>query len=137
MLPEITAENAAFWAGGARGELMIACCASCGNSIHPPEVVCPVCLSRDVAPRPAIGTGRIHARTVNRQQWTPDLSVPYVLAIVELDGEPGVRMTARVVDCDVDTPRIGAAVTVDFEPAGQDVWIPVFRLTGAGEAGSR
>jgi uncharacterized OB-fold protein len=128
MLPEITPENAAFWAGGARGELMIVRCQACAQAIHPPQVICPVCLSTDVSAHAALGTGRILARTINRQPWSPDLAVPYTLAVVELDEEPGVRITARVVGCDPEAPRIGDEVKVDFEAAGEGVWIPVFRL---------
>lgn len=128
MLPEITPENEAFWAGGARGELMVVHCQACRHCIHPPQVICPVCLSTNVAAEATLGTGRIVARTINRQPWSADLVVPYALAVVALDNEPGVRITARVVGCDPETPRIGDAVKVDFEAAGEGIWIPVFRL---------
>ena len=32
-LPELTAENTAFWTGGERGELMIALCDACGKAV--------------------------------------------------------------------------------------------------------
>lgn len=126
LLPELTPENTAFWTGGARGELMIAHCSACDRAIHPPELICPACLSRDVAPRAAAGTGEVLSVTVNHQAWMPGLEVPYALAIVALDGEPGVRLTAQVKDIAPEAVRIGMRVAVAFEPV-EDVWIPYFR----------
>jgi uncharacterized protein len=126
IMPELTPENTAFWTGGRIGKLMIAHCNPCDHSIHPPQVICPKCLSRSVTSRPAIGTGTVLARTVNRQQWSPDSIVPYALAVVELDGEQGVRITASLVECDPEKIAIGDQLEVTFEQH-QDIWLPRFR----------
>jgi uncharacterized protein len=63
--------------------------------------------------------------TVNHQRWEPDLEVPYVMALVELEEQPDVRLVTNVVDCRPEFVRIGMPVTVTFEEAG-DVWIPLF-----------
>ena len=130
ILPELTPENTAFWTGGERGELMIAHCDACDHAIHPPELVCPVCLSRSVTPRAAAGTGVVHSYTVNHQAWLPGLKVPYVLAVVDLDGESGVRLTAELIDIDPDSVAIDQRVAIDFLQA-EDVWIPQFRRIAA------
>jgi uncharacterized OB-fold protein len=127
--PELTPENTAFWTGGAKGELMITHCDACDMAIHPAQVVCPKCLS-SASPRAAQGTGTVLARTVNRQQWSADMTVPFALAVVELDGEPGVRITARVVEADPEAVRIGDRLKVAFEQDG-DIWFPVFRPLAA------
>jgi uncharacterized protein len=126
-LPEITPENEAFWTGGATGELRIMACQACDRRIHPPQLVCPSCLSREVAPVIASGRGTIATYTINHQPWIPGLKVPYALAIVELDDQPGVRMTAMIETEDLADVAIGAAVSVDFEPR-EDVHVPFFRL---------
>jgi uncharacterized OB-fold protein len=54
----------------------------------------------------------------------PGLEVPFVLAVVELSEQSGLRLIARVIDC--EAPTIGMAVEVDFEPRG-DAFIPFFR----------
>ena len=131
LLPELTPENRAFWTGGADGHLLIAHCDACDAAIHPPEIICPVCLSRDVSPRAAAGTGTIYSFTVNHQPWLPGLDVPYVLLVVDLDGEPGVRITAEAKGIDPDAVAIGQRVQVTFEPV-EDVWIPQFRSIEAG-----
>lgn len=123
--PELTPENTPFWTGGQRGELMITHCVACDMAIHPAQMVCPACLS-GTTPRAAAGTGTVVARTINRQMWSADMVVPFVLAVIELDGEPGVRITARVVDADVESVRIGDRLEVAFEREGE-IWFPVFR----------
>lgn len=125
-LPDLTPENTPFWTGGARGELMITHCDDCDHAIHPPQLICPKCLSRKITPRAAKGTGVIYSYTVNHQPWMPHLKVPLVLAIADLDGEPGVRLTAELVDVDPDTVAIGQPVRVSFVE-DRDCWIPQFR----------
>jgi uncharacterized OB-fold protein len=127
LLPELTPENTPFWTGGARGELMIAHCDACGHAIHPPELICPKCLGRSVTPRPAGGSGTVYTYTVNHQAWLPGLDVPYALLTVDLDGEPGVRLTAQLVGCPTEDAAIGLRVRVTFDQAAEDVWVPQFR----------
>jgi uncharacterized protein len=126
-LPELTPENTAFWAGGEVGELRIMACSVCDHRIHPPQLICPKCLSRDVAPVVASGKGRIYSFTINHQAWLPDLKVPYALGVIDLDDQPGVRLTARVDAEDLGNVAIGKAVTVAFE-ARDDVFVPCFRI---------
>lgn len=129
-LPELTPENTAFWTGGAHGELRIAFCGDCAHAVHPPQIVCPRCLSRNVAPRAVAGTGTVYTFTVNHQPWLPDMPVPFALAVVDVDGAPGVRVTAQVVDADPATVHIGQRMAVCFQQA-TDVWLPQWRpLTG-------
>lgn len=129
LLPELTAENTPFWTGGAQGRLLIMHCDRCAHAIHPPQLICPRCLSRSVTPRPASGTGRVLSFTVNHQPWLPDQPVPSVIAIVELDGETGVRVTGLLVEVDIGAVAIDMAVEVVFEQI-EDVWLPRFRPMG-------
>lgn len=132
-LPELTAENTAFWTGGERGELMIALCDACGKAVHPPQLLCPACGSQHIAPRAMAGTGTIYTYTVNHQPWMPDMAVPFVLAVVDVDGAPGVRVTTRMIDCDPQAVRIGQRVAIAFEQSG-DVWLPLWRPLATGDA---
>ena len=129
-LPKLTPENTPFWTGGLEGKLLIMACLDCDHRIHPPQLVCPNCLSERVEPQETSGTGTIYAYTINRQPWMPGLAVPYALVIVDLDDQPGVRLTARLENWTGQDIRIGSEVTVVFEPSG-DVAIPAFRLPEA------
>jgi uncharacterized protein len=123
-VPELTPENISFWTGGANEELMITHCEACDIAIHPPQIICPACAS-STTPRPAQGTGTVLARTINRQPWSPDISVPYLLAVVELTCEPTVRITARIVNAAPESVKIGDRVRVLFDREG-DIWYPMF-----------
>lgn len=125
LLPELTPENRAFWTGGAEGHLMIVRCGDCDRRIHPPQLICPSCLSEAVEAQAASGMGTVESWTINHQAWMPGLDVPYALAIVSLDDQPGVRLTARLCDVAFDAIHIGMAVKVGFE-AREDVHIPLF-----------
>lgn len=130
-VPRVTALDAPFWRAGADGTLRIQRCGACGLYLHPPGPVCPHCLGRDLAFTPVSGRARVVTSTVNHHPWYPGWATPYVVAIVELDEQPGLRLTTNVVDCDPDAVAIGMAVTVCFTPIDDDVWLPLFTPTAA------
>lgn len=105
---------------------MIAFCDTCRLAIHPPQVICPACQARSVSPQAVAGTGTVYTFTVNHQPWLPDMEVPFAIAVVDLDGAPGVRVTAPVATDDPDSIRIGQRMTIGFEASG-DVWLPIWR----------
>lgn len=125
-IPAITDDTAAFWTGGGDGQLMITHCDDCGFYTHPPQPRCPSCFSDNAAPAPVSGRGRVYSFTTNRQKWSEDLEVPYVIAIVELDEQPDLRLLTNIVGCPVDEVAIGMAVAVGFIERGP-AFIPVFR----------
>lgn len=124
-LPELTPDVAFFWTSGVDGTLRMLRCADCGYWLHPPGPVCPVCLGDDVAPTALSGRATVTTYTVNRQRWRADLEVPYVVAIVDLAEQPGLRLTTNIVDCPTEAVYIGMPVTVTFEHV-DDVWLPLF-----------
>ena len=126
LLPRVTPENEHFWTGGAAGELRFLRCTSCRYWVHPPAPVCPSCLGRSLVAEAVSGRGVVHTYTVNRQPWYPGFDPPYVVAIVELPEQAGLRLTTNVVGIDPDEVRIGMPVEVAFEHH-DDVHIPVFR----------
>ena len=128
-VPELDLDNRAFWTGGATGQLLIARCQQCGTWLHPPRPACRACHGTGVTPEPASGSGTVVTYTVNHQAWVPDLDVPYVLAIVELDEQPGLRLTTRIVGVEPTAVTIGMRVRVRFEQI-EDVWLPLFEPDG-------
>jgi uncharacterized OB-fold protein len=124
-LPEVTPSTEHFWTSGARGALEILRCTSCGFWVHPPSPVCPKCLGRP-EPRAVSGDAVVHTFTVNRHPWNPDLVVPYVIAVVELPEQAGLRLTTNIVDCPPEEVRIDMPVHVTFEKV-EDVYLPLFR----------
>jgi uncharacterized OB-fold protein len=123
--PTVTDRSAAFWAGGAEGELRIARCQHCGWYTHPPLPVCPRCRRMEIRAEPVSGMGTVWSFTVNRYRFTPSIEPPYVVALVELVEQPGLRLLTNVVGCHPDDVHIGMPVHVVFERAG-DAFVPVF-----------
>ncbi|CAN7760049.1 Zn-ribbon domain-containing OB-fold protein [Pseudorhodoferax sp. LjRoot39] len=125
-LPALTPDNTAFWQGGAQGTLHMHRCTACTRFFHPPAPACPRCGSADVGPRAVSGRGKVATYTVNQQVWTPDLADPYVVAIVELAEQPGLRFVSNVIGCAPAQVHIGMPVQVCFEQH-DDVWLPLFQ----------
>ena len=126
LLPQVTPENEHYWGGGADGELRFLRCTSCRHYIHPPAPLCPDCLCRDLQPEAVSGRAVVHTFTVNHQPWIPGFDPPYVVAIVEIEEQSGLRLTTNVVHCEVQDVEIGMAVQVLFEDLGEDVYLPLF-----------
>jgi uncharacterized protein len=134
LTPSPSAESHAFWTGGARGQLMISRCRACRHYFHPPGPACWRCRSIDVGTEPVSGRATVAAYTVNRQPWIPGLDPPYIVAMVELEDEPDVRLITNVVDVTPDDIYVGQPVEVFFEDwidvTGEEnnrVWLPLFR----------
>ena len=126
LLPQVTPENEHFWQSGARGELCFLRCRACDYYVHPPAPLCPECLSRDLSPRAVSGRGVVHTFTVNHQPWIPGFDPPYVVAIVELEDQAGLRLTTNIAKCEPEDVAIGMRVRVLFEDVGEGVFLPLF-----------
>lgn len=124
ILPQITPENEHYWTGGAAGELRLLRC-ECGHYIHPPSPICPVCLSKSLEVQAVSGRAELLTFTVNHQPWIPGFPPPYVVAIVEIEEQPGLRITTNIVNCAPEDVRIGMPVRVVFEQY-DDVYLPLF-----------
>lgn len=123
--PPLTPRTQDFWKSGADGVLRIAHCRDCGHFQHPPQPVCPKCRGAHMAFDPVSGRGTVYSFTINRYQWAPGMTPPYVLAEVELEDQAGLRLLTNIVDVAPEAVRIGMAVRVRFEQA-EASFIPVF-----------
>ena len=135
LLPRLTPETEPFWTGGAEGALRFWRCRSCGYWLHPPGPICPECLSKELAVEVVSGDAVLHTYTVNHQSWYPGLDPPYVVAIVELPEQKGLRLTTNLVGCAPEEAAIGMALHVVFEQY-EDVWLPFFAPVGESGAAS-
>ncbi len=129
VLPRLTSDNEFFWTSGADGKLRFLCCTECGYFVHPPGPICPRCLTKTLEPRPVSGRATVATFTINVQPWIPGFDPPYVVAMVEIDEQPSVRLTTNIVGCEPEDVRIGMPVQVQFEQY-DDVWLPLFAPVG-------
>jgi uncharacterized protein len=114
IIPELTHYNRPFWTGGSRGQLLIQWCQQCSRWQHPPESTCRGCGGVVVA-KPASGHGLVFTYTVNCHPFNPEVPVPYVIAVVQLEEQDDLRLVTNIVDCEHDAIRVGMAVEVRFE----------------------
>jgi hypothetical protein len=80
------------------------------------------------------GRGTLFTFSVVHQALHPALAavVPYVVAVVELDGTGGTRFTSNLVDGTIDDLHAGRRVEVVWEDMGPELTLPRFRLADGG-----
>jgi uncharacterized protein len=126
--PEPDDVTAFYWRGAAEGTLLVLRCEACGYLSHPPDVACARCGAAALEAAPMSGYGTVYSFTIVRQAFDPAFldEVPYVVALVELDEQPGLLLLVNIVDTDIDAVDIGLRVEVTFEDRHGHV-VPQFR----------
>ena len=109
-----------YFDAAAAGKLMLKKCGDCGEHHHFPRALCPFCFSEKVQWVQAKGTGEIYSYSVSRRAGP----IVYCIAYVTLD--EGVTMLTNIVDCDLDTVKVGQKVKVAFKTTEGGVSMPVF-----------
>lgn len=128
ILPPVDDASRPFWTGGADGRLRIAHCRACGRYVHPPRPGCPDCAGalEFVA---VSGDATLFTYTVAHQQFHPAVPTPFVIAVVQLAEQPGLRLVTNIVECDPAALVSGMPLRVRFERHDQatgSVFVPVF-----------
>jgi uncharacterized protein len=126
-LPDLDTEG--FWEATARGELALCRCRTCGLWLQPPLERCSSCAG-PTAFEPVSGTGRVFSYIVVRHPAVTGFEdeLPMVVAMVELDEQVGLRLSARIM-AEPDDVEIGARVVAELVPVpGGDFSAPVFHL---------
>ena len=134
LLPDPTDDDAApFWAGTARGELLVQACARCGQRRLPPRPMCYACRSIEQRWERLSGRGSIWSFIVAHPPLLPAYQelAPYNVVTVVLEESPSLRLIGNLVarpdgpinEVDPKTIRIGEPVKVVFQKV-EDVYMP-------------
>jgi hypothetical protein len=117
-----------YWDAVARRELHLLKCRGCGHFVHYPRPTCPRCQSDDLEPEKISGRGTLYSYTVVMQAGHPFFvdKVPYVIGVIEIDEEPGVRMPGGI-DADESDLRCGIPMEVVFKEVTETLVLPYFR----------
>ena len=78
-----------------------------------------------MVPEATSGKATVFTFTVNHHAYNPSVPIPYVIAVVELAEQEGLRFTTNVVHCTPESVTIGMPVRVTFEDRGE-IYVPVF-----------
>ena len=134
LLPDPTDDDSApFWAGTARGELLVQACARCGRRRIPPRPMCPACRSIESRWEALSGRGTIWSFVVAHPPLLPAYQAfaPYNVITVALEEDAKLRLLGNLVarpngpinEIDPSTIRIGEKVKVVFQKV-EDVHLP-------------
>jgi len=118
-LPDVAWEpTREFWAGAARGELLITRCDACGRYVWYPESPCRYCSGTRLTWTRVSGRGSLFSWSVLRHAWIPQFKdqLPFVTALVALDEDPAVRVVSYVVDCALEQLQADMPLQVVFRP---------------------
>jgi uncharacterized protein len=137
IVPEETELTAPYWAGAARGQVMLQRCLECGVVWHPPAPTCPNGAADVGGPVHPIewfaasGLGQLYSYTRVEHAAHPGVAaaVPYLVALVEL--EEGPRLICNLLDASPEGLVAGLRVSLSIGPAAGGRMLPVARLDRA------
>ena len=120
-----------YWDGALRHEVVIQRCDRCGTYIHPPRVACRACQGRALSPTVVPATGSVYSFTITHTPFVPGYEdeVPFVIVLVDLDVQPGVRIETILRECPHDEVVIGMPVRLVFEDVAEGFSLP-FAIPG-------
>lgn len=116
-----------YWEAAKQHKLMMQKCAECGHIAFPPGHFCRRCRSAQFNWVEVSGRGTVYTFAVMRDTLISGLEPPYVVAQIELDDQPGLRMIANVLDCPAEAVHIGMPVQVTFQDVTDDITLPQFK----------
>lgn len=122
------ATTAPFWAGAKEHKFLVQQCSDCAVFRYPPQSHCASCRSENVTWSEATDGATLYSFTIVRHPVVPEFAtvVPYVIAVVDINAMPGVRVLNNVVNCDLDTLAIGQQLDFYWHDVDDEVTIPRF-----------
>lgn len=128
-LPTPQPESDFYWERARAHELWLMHCNDCDATYFYPRPICPQCFSRNTGWVRSSGRGTLYAFSIAHRPPRPAFQdrLPYVAALVELEG--GARIPTNLVDVEPDPSqiKIGMLVEVVFDDVTSDVTLPKFR----------
>lgn len=117
--PPINPESKEFWDATKQGKLLVARCPETGKHVWWPRKVSPFTGKSNMELVESKGEGVVYTYSVMRR--TPS---QYCIAYVTLDEGP--TMMTNIVNCDLDTVKVGMRVKVTFEDLNDEAALPLF-----------
>ena len=117
--PPVNPETKPFWDAASAGKLLLKRCTACKQVHYYPRAICPFCSSEKTEWTEAEGRGTVYSYSVFRRA-----PIPYAIAYVTLS--EGVSMMTNIVDCDLDSIRVGQAVRVVWKATEDGPPVPMF-----------
>jgi uncharacterized protein len=128
-VPQPTELTQFYWDAVAQHRLELLRCRSCGHFNHYPRLICSRCLSTDLEPEEVSGRGTLYSYCEVMQASHPYFidKVPYLIGIIDLAEEPGIRLPTGIVDCSPGQLRCGMPMEVVFRDITPTLTLPFWR----------
>lgn len=108
-----------------RYNLMANKCGGCNKIFFPPRESCPICRRKSIGKMQDYklsGKGEIETFTIIHVAPEDfEEQVPYPVGIIKLDEGP--KVTAQIVDCDIEDVKIGMRVESTFRRIQEDGYV--------------
>jgi len=119
-----------YWDAAKDHQLKLPKCGDCQQYCELGASHCRHCLSQNISWVEHSGSGKVYSFTIIRFPVIPSLqdSVPYVPAVIELDGVDGLKLISNVVDAPLSEIEIGSAVSLRWHDRQDGVSLPRFTL---------
>ena len=130
-MPAADRETLPWWQAAAEHRLVVQRCTGCQHLRLPPAPICPECRAAEADWLEVSGRGELYTYTIVHRAISPDQQVPFVIAVVALEGADGVRIISNLVDVDpdqLDRLEVGLPVALVWEDMGPELALPRFRL---------
>jgi len=118
---------AEWWVGTQRREFLFQRCSTCGAAQHYPRYACTTCSGIDLTMTAASGEATLYSFTTVWRSPQPDLSVPYVVALVCL--AEGPMVLTRVVVTSESSLVCDQPLHLEWAPLADGRALPVFAPT--------
>jgi hypothetical protein len=111
-----------FWSSVRVGQLSFPQCEKCGRLHWYPKTTCPYCGGTSLRWTSIAGDGVLFSWTTVRHAFTDEYrkKIPYVVALVEFEDAPGVRLISNLVVDDLDSIRFRMKVVPDYSRSTDD-----------------
>ena len=116
-----------FWQAAAEHRLVVQRCTGCGHTRLPPAPVCPECRSAEADWKALSGRGEVYTYTVVHRPLAAGQQLPFVIAVIALEGGGGVRMISNLVSVRPEDVRVGMPVELVWEDMSAELALPRFR----------
>ena len=123
--------NAGYFEAAAGGRLVVQRCFDCGTRQYPPELNCHACYGFAMEWQESVGVGTVWSWVEVVHPAHPALREfgAYVVALIELDDMPEIKLMGAIVDAPLGGEmQIGARVQVVFERTADDLAQPRWRM---------
>ncbi|MGE7780260.1 Zn-ribbon domain-containing OB-fold protein [Peribacillus sp. NPDC097264] len=127
-IPVKTQDNTPYWDGADRHELILQKCNSCQEYSHPPGPSCAKCGSTELSweSQGSDINGKVYSYIISYRPFLPGFQddLPLIIAIVELDKLPDVKLIGNILQCPTDDVHIGMQVKMTWEKMTEERSLP-------------